>query len=62
MRDCQDLQHTIFLQTFDGRLHVSELEEKPLRVLDAGCGTGIWSIEFGAVLPDPKTPAIQDSN
>lgn len=45
---CLDLQHSVFLATFDSRLHVSQLEKQPHRVLDAGCGTGIWAIEFGA--------------
>ena len=39
--------------TFDGKLHAAPLEGKPLhRVLDAGCGTGIWAIDFGNNLPN----------
>lgn len=42
-----DLQHTIFLLTIDHRLNVAPIEKQPHRVLDAGCGTGIWAIEYG---------------
>jgi predicted RNA methylase len=34
--------------TFDNRLHCAPLKDSCKRVLDAGCGTGIWSIDFGA--------------
>ncbi|PKS05132.1 hypothetical protein jhhlp_008499 [Lomentospora prolificans] len=40
------VQHNIFLLSFGG-LHVAKLDKEPQRVLDAGCGTGIWSVEFG---------------
>lgn len=42
-----DLQHTLFLLTWDHALHVAPLDKPPTRVLDAGCGTGIWAVEFG---------------
>ena len=45
--DFPDLQHEMFRLTLDGKLHCVPLEKSPHRVLDAGCGTGIWSIEFG---------------
>lgn len=44
-----DLQHTIFLLTLDDKLHLSPVDKPSPRVLDVGCGTGIWSIEFGRV-------------
>lgn len=42
-----DLQHTICLLTFDGKLRCAPLTKESPRVLDAGCGTGVWSIDFG---------------
>lgn len=45
--DPADLQHHLMLLTFDGKLHAAPLPEKLDRVFDVGCGTGIWSIEFG---------------
>lgn len=43
-----DLQQTIAHLTFDHRLYAAPIETQPYRVLDAGCGTGIWGIEYGA--------------
>ncbi|KAK1758892.1 S-adenosyl-L-methionine-dependent methyltransferase [Echria macrotheca] len=49
-----DLQHNLCLLTQDGKLFVSPAgKDKPLkRVLDAGCGTGIWSVDFADEYPD----------
>lgn len=44
-----DLQHTMFLLTNDDKLHLAPISKESPRVLDVGCGTGIWSIEFGIV-------------
>ncbi|KAF5648993.1 methyltransferase [Fusarium sp. NRRL 52700] len=41
-----DLQHHLFLLTFDERLHAAPLPKTLNRAFDAGCGTGIWAIEF----------------
>ncbi|KAL2760018.1 hypothetical protein ACRALDRAFT_1079087 [Sodiomyces alcalophilus JCM 7366] len=43
-----DLQHHICCLTFDGRLYTCPAgRDKPLRrILDAGCGTGIWAIDM----------------
>lgn len=40
--------------TFDDRLHVAPLTAQTHRVLDAGCGTGVWSIEYGTWTLDPR--------
>ena len=51
-RDSLDLQHALSLLTFDNKLYVSPMDKQPHRVLDVGCGTGLWAVEFGA-LPFP---------
>lgn len=43
--------HTIWLLSLDDKLHLAPLNKPAPRVLDIGCGTGIWSVEFGIVLP-----------
>ncbi|SPO06248.1 related to methyltransferase [Cephalotrichum gorgonifer] len=53
-----DLQHTIFLLTWDGNLHVAPLQKEVHRVLDAGCGTGIWSVEFADEHPEAQVTGI----
>lgn len=46
-----DLQHNLCIRMQDNQLYISPAgkdKSKPLgRVLDGGCGTGIWAIEFG---------------
>jgi ribosomal protein L11 methylase PrmA len=45
-----DLQHHLFLLTFDGKLNLAPIEEMPggvRNVIDIGTGTGIWAVEFG---------------
>jgi len=57
-QDRLDLQHNLFLLTFDGRLYLcpagkDEAGGKPVRrVLDVGTGTGIWAIDFADDHPD----------
>ncbi|EME84921.1 uncharacterized protein MYCFIDRAFT_88627 [Pseudocercospora fijiensis CIRAD86] len=41
-----DLQHEMFLRTFGRKLHLCPLPEDVKHVLDLGCGTGIWAIDF----------------
>ena len=53
-----DLQHTIFLLTFDDSLHCAPLDKQAPRVLDAGCGTGIWSVEFADEHPDAHVTGV----
>ncbi|KAL2880901.1 hypothetical protein SGCOL_003551 [Colletotrichum sp. CLE4] len=50
-----DLQHHLFLLTFDNRLGFAppnDPEWKGGRVLDVGTGTGIWCIDFGDEHPN----------
>jgi ubiquinone/menaquinone biosynthesis C-methylase UbiE len=30
-----------------GKLHLAPIGDHPQRILDIGCGTGIWAIEMG---------------
>lgn len=44
--DRLDLQHHAFRLTLDGKLYRAPIPKDVQSVLDVGCGTGIWSIEF----------------
>ncbi|KAF2642299.1 S-adenosyl-L-methionine-dependent methyltransferase [Massarina eburnea CBS 473.64] len=44
--DRLDLQHQAFRLTLDGRLYSAPIPKDVQNVLDVGCGTGIWTIEF----------------
>ncbi|EQB55382.1 hypothetical protein CGLO_04696 [Colletotrichum gloeosporioides Cg-14] len=53
--DRLDLQHHLFRLTFNGRLANCPLLEQDVdigRVLDLGCGTGIWCLEIGDEHPE----------
>ncbi|KAF9880193.1 hypothetical protein CkaCkLH20_02147 [Colletotrichum karsti] len=50
-----DIQHNMWLLTFDNRLGTAPPNEpgaKVGRVLDLGTGTGIWAVEFGEEHPE----------
>jgi hypothetical protein len=49
--DRLDLQHHIYLLTYNGKLNLCPFEkDMPIhRVLDIGTGTGIWAIDYGGL-------------
>jgi methylase of polypeptide subunit release factors len=52
-----DLQHNLFLLTFDNKLGLSPPNLpnfKTGRVLDLGTGTGIWAIDFADEHPEAE--------
>lgn len=56
-----DLQHNLFLLTFDNVLGLAppnQSDSKVHRVLDVGTGTGIWAIEFAEDHPDAEVPIL----
>ncbi|ROT34441.1 S-adenosyl-L-methionine-dependent methyltransferase [Sodiomyces alkalinus F11] len=59
-QDRLNLQHHLFLLTFDGQLTLSPAgSTKGLRrVLDAGTGTGIWATDFGDGHPETEIIGI----
>ncbi|RMI95818.1 hypothetical protein BHE90_017393 [Fusarium euwallaceae] len=56
-----DLQHNLFLLTFDDKLGLSPPnlpEFKTGRVLDLGTGTGIWAIDFADEHPETEVIGV----
>ena len=50
-----DLQHNLFLITFDNKLGLAppnNPDAKVNNVLDIGTGTGIWAVDYGDEHPD----------
>jgi ribosomal protein L11 methylase PrmA len=45
--DRLDMHHHMSTLLLAGNLHVAPINKNPQRILDVGCGTGIWSIEMG---------------
>ncbi|KAF1810036.1 S-adenosyl-L-methionine-dependent methyltransferase [Eremomyces bilateralis CBS 781.70] len=56
--DRLDLQHMIFLLTFDGKLHNAPIKNDIHHVLDVGCGTGLWAMDFADAHPETKVLGI----
>ncbi|KAH6986600.1 S-adenosyl-L-methionine-dependent methyltransferase [Ilyonectria destructans] len=56
-----DLQHNLFLLTFDNKLGLSPPnlpDSKIKRVLDLGTGTGIWAIDLGDEHPEAEIVSV----
>ncbi|KAJ0307366.1 hypothetical protein COL516b_003980 [Colletotrichum fioriniae] len=56
-----DLQHNLFIRTFDDRLGTAPpnaRDSKVRRVLDVGTGSGIWAIDFGDEHPDAEVIGV----
>ena len=45
--DRLDMHHHLATLLLGKKLHVAPIDSKPQRILDVGCGTGIWSIDMG---------------
>lgn len=45
--DRLDMHHHLATLLLKGRLHVAPIGKNPQRILDLGCGTGIWAINMG---------------
>ncbi|KAF2090208.1 S-adenosyl-L-methionine-dependent methyltransferase [Saccharata proteae CBS 121410] len=50
--DRLDLQHEMWRMTLKGALYWSPIPETTQSVLDIGCGTGCWAIEFAETHPN----------
>ncbi|KAJ0164994.1 hypothetical protein CTA2_12661 [Colletotrichum tanaceti] len=61
LTETKDLQHNIFLLTFDDKLGFAPPCQKGTevgRVLDVGTGTGIWAVDFGDEHPEAEVLGI----
>ncbi|KAM6505944.1 hypothetical protein FSOLCH5_014121 [Fusarium solani] len=58
--DRLDQQHHLALLTLNGQLFISPVgkDKKMKRVLDVGCGTGIWSMDFADEHPEAEVLGV----
>ncbi|KAK4936093.1 hypothetical protein LTR28_010227 [Elasticomyces elasticus] len=52
--DIVDLQHALFLLSFENKLCLAPIKKNPQRVLDIGTGTGLWAIDFADEHPSAQ--------
>lgn len=52
-----DLQHQMWILTFDGKLHTAPLSSGITDVLDLGTGTGIWANTIAKAFPNVNVVA-----
>ncbi|TGZ79390.1 S-adenosyl-L-methionine-dependent methyltransferase [Ascodesmis nigricans] len=50
-QDRLDLVHQLHLELLRGDITMTKFTKDPANVLDCGCGTGIWALDFGDVYP-----------
>ncbi|KAM0414577.1 hypothetical protein ACHAPT_013582 [Fusarium lateritium] len=50
-QDAEDLMHEVYRIILNDELYEAPIGDNPQRVLDLGCGTGIWAIEFADMHP-----------
>ncbi|TGZ77504.1 hypothetical protein EX30DRAFT_197334 [Ascodesmis nigricans] len=53
-----DMMHHLHLELLGGNITMTRLDEDPPNVLDCGCGTGIWALDFGDVHPGSVVTGI----
>ncbi|RSL83727.1 hypothetical protein CEP52_016645 [Fusarium oligoseptatum] len=50
-QEAEDLMHEVYRIILNNELYEAPIGDNPQRVLDLGCGTGIWAIEFADMHP-----------
>ncbi|KAK1781507.1 S-adenosyl-L-methionine-dependent methyltransferase [Copromyces sp. CBS 386.78] len=58
--ECLDMFHHMMCLTYDNQLFLAPLKN-PQRVLDVGCGTGIWCLDFAEQFPAAQVIGIDIS-
>ncbi|KAG0647365.1 Velvet complex subunit LAE1 [Hyphodiscus hymeniophilus] len=59
--DRLDMHHHLATLLLNGKLHLAPIGEGPQRILDVGCGTGIWTIAMGDENPSAQIYGVDIS-
>ncbi|KAI9896160.1 hypothetical protein N3K66_008332 [Trichothecium roseum] len=60
-QEAEDIMNEVFRIVLDGHIHKAPIGENPQAVLDVGCGTGIWAVEFADLYPSADVLGIDIS-
>jgi 2-polyprenyl-3-methyl-5-hydroxy-6-metoxy-1,4-benzoquinol methylase len=58
-QDRNDLQHAKFMLILGDNLHLAPIREDPSRILDLGCGSGIWAIDMADRYPNADVIGVE---
>lgn len=53
-----DILGHMFSLVLDGKFFLAPIDEHPQRILDLGCGTGLWAIEMGDLYPSGQVTSL----
>ncbi|KAI5925680.1 S-adenosyl-L-methionine-dependent methyltransferase [Camillea tinctor] len=60
--ESMDILHHVSTLMQDGKIHMAEIDDKKVqKVLDVGCGTGIWAIDFADLYPNIEVIGVDIS-
>ncbi|KAI1324669.1 S-adenosyl-L-methionine-dependent methyltransferase [Xylariaceae sp. FL0255] len=59
--ESMDILHHVSTLLQDGKIHLANLDENISKVLDVGCGTGIWAIDFADLYPNAEVIGVDIS-
>jgi len=54
-QDRLDMFHHILLLGCESKLFLAPINPEGMRILDVGCGTGLWAIQMGLRLPSARS-------
>ncbi|KAK1765999.1 S-adenosyl-L-methionine-dependent methyltransferase [Phialemonium atrogriseum] len=60
-QNAEDLGHEMYRTILGGKLYLAPIPENVQNVLDVGCGTGIWAIDFADANPSAKVIGVDIS-
>lgn len=57
-QEAEDISHTMYFQILGEKLTLAPISKTPQAVLDVGCGTGIWAMDFADEYPSSEVIGV----
>ncbi|KAI5857387.1 S-adenosyl-L-methionine-dependent methyltransferase [Durotheca rogersii] len=59
--ECMDILHHVSTLLQDGKIYLAPIDDSVQKVLDVGCGTGLWAIDFADQHPGAEVTGVDIS-